>query len=209
MNQEQKDIFAKKMMINVQRGQMFNQARPQQGMNYSFFQPQPQQQMMGYDFARMMAPNSMPFMGFAPYNPMGSNLYPPAYSFPQQPMAPPIPQAPPVMSVPQNVRPPQYQNSGFGQNYQPQANPINTLVSQSNLPSSMNQVGSMSNFNQNPFANNNQIFPPAAQLNQPQQPFGGYPNIPNYNPNNPFPGSQPQGRRWWPMILYPILALKY
>lgn len=198
MNQEQKDIFAKKMMVNVQRGQMFNQVRPQQAMNYNFFQPMPQQQMMGYDFARMAAPNSMPFMGYSPYNPMGSNIYPPVYGYQQPPMAPPMPQAPPVMSVPQNVRPPQYQNSGFGQNYQPQANPINTLVSHSN---NANQVGNMpGSFNQNPFANN-QIFPPAAsytnlQPQQPQQPFGGYPNIPNYNPNNPFPGSQPQGRRW-------------
>lgn len=187
------------MMVNVQRGQMFNQARPQQAMNYSYFQPQPQQQMMGYDFARMMAPNSMPFMGYSPYNPMGSNLYPPAYGFPQPPMAPPMQQAPPVMSVPQNVRPPQqYQNSGFGPNYQPQTNPINTLVSHANNP---NQVGNMpGGFNNNPFANN-QIFPPAAshtnlQPQPPQQPFGGYPNIPNYNPNNPFPGNQPQGRRW-------------
>jgi hypothetical protein len=210
MNQEQQAEIAKKMMTNAQRGQMMNQARPHIVQDFSFMQGgynymQPQQPMIGYDFARNLAPPSMqmPYMNYAPYSPMGS-YFGNSLAYPQMaPMAPQpqVHQGPPSFSQQQQQQqqPSRPVNQGPPQHYQPQTNPLNAFMGNPNLSTSNQNMSNPVQFggvnppmpyNPNQYGNSYQGYP-----NNPNPNPQGYPGTTNQN-NAYYGGTQPQGRHW-------------
>jgi hypothetical protein len=185
LGREQQEQFAKKMMLNAQRGQMMNQMNQhhQGGMfqnGYNYFQPQPMMMAPGYS---PYAPPMASYMGFPQYNPMASFGFA-GTGYAQPMMAPMIPArpAPPPQQVQMPVARPVQQ--GFN-NYPPSNNSMSGFAQPNQMGFNNGSPINVSLFGQNPNPQQN------------QNPFNG----PAYNPfgngNNMNSGFGPQQGRGW------------